>query len=520
MLVNNPCVSDARVIREAETLAAAGHHVTVLGTSALGLPDSEMINGVLYSRFSMSYRRQEENNVIDNKISVKQVRPMNSKFGLQPAGRSINLESASNHFINLTKILDRFGLKFFSVIWYKPASIVDLAKQQCSQKIILQKLYKITPSVFLDSYRQNGLFINSARFIVRQVAGALRSARKNAQKARRAIIRATVTPTLMELHRHHYIFGREIVRLNPDVIHAHDLYTLWAGALGARNTGAKLIYDSHELEMGRNGNYTHWHRYLRSLSERILVKRADAVITVCDSIADHLAVHYRITRPTVIVNAPEERWLEAGDTLRNRLDLGADVPLCVSVGKTAMNRGLEFAVQALAFYPEAHLALVGPRDERVAERIRAIAAEINVIDRVHFVDPVPHYNVVTFVASADVSLILVQNICLSYYMCFPNKLLESLLAGLPVVASRLIELERVIGETGAGIITDETNPKYIAQSMREVAMNRDRYVPNPKTLDFIRMKYGWPTQQGRLLHLYSSICSQKHVTHGPLRGGN
>ena len=45
MLVRNPCVDDARVRREAATLAAAGWDVTVVATRAAGLPDVENRDG-------------------------------------------------------------------------------------------------------------------------------------------------------------------------------------------------------------------------------------------------------------------------------------------------------------------------------------------------------------------------------------------------------------------------------------------------------------------------------------------
>lgn len=419
MLVNNPCVSDARVIREAEALAAAGHGITVLACAGEGVAPSETINGVSYHRLTRGGARQE--------------------------GSATHADGATARRLSLL-----FGR-------------------------LRRRLAK--------------------KFLPLKVARLL---------GRRIVIRVA-TPTVAALYRHWARFGGEIERLKPDVIHAHDLHTLWAGWLGARRTGARLIYDSHELEMARNGNYSAWHRAVRHLSERLLIKKADAVITVCESIADHLAEHYRIARPVVILNAPQERPLESAETLRRRLGLTEDVPLCISVGKTASHRGLDYAVRALPLYPEAHLALVGPRDERIAEALRVLAADLDVTDRIHFVDPVPHYEVLGFVASADVSLILVQNICLSYYMCFPNKLLESLLAGLPVVAGRLIELERVVGETGAGVIIDETDPVAIAQGIREVVANRDRYSPDSEVLDFIRRKYGWDTQRSRLVALYESL---------------
>jgi len=444
MLVNNPCVSDARVIREAEALAAAGHDVTVLACAGRGVTTAEAVNGVSYRR--LAWRGQ-----LQKRLARKAVSAAPGESGM---------------------------------------------------------LFGWLPRTVVDSLLPRGTARRQAAYVA--YVGARRPWR-SLLIGRWLLIR-TMTPTVLDLGRYHDLFSREIERLKPDVIHAHDLHTLFAGWRGARRTGARLVYDSHELEMGRNGNYGIWHRTTRRFSERFLIKKADAVVTVCDSIADHLAERYRIARPVVVLNAPQERpWQSSSNTLRRRLGLAEDVPLCVSVGKTTIHRGLDYAVRALPLCPQAHLALVGPRDERVAEALRALAADLGVADRVHFVDSVPHYEVPGFVASADVSLILVQNICLSYYMCFPNKLLESLLAKLPVVAGRLIELERVVGETGAGVIVDETDPAAIAQGIREVVDNRGHYSPDREMLDFIRQKYGWDTQRRRLATLYESLRPREPV---------
>jgi hypothetical protein len=53
MIVNTHCDSDARVIRAAEALAAAGHVVRVLCRQDHGLPLFERRGGVEYQRFAL-----------------------------------------------------------------------------------------------------------------------------------------------------------------------------------------------------------------------------------------------------------------------------------------------------------------------------------------------------------------------------------------------------------------------------------------------------------------------------------
>jgi glycosyltransferase involved in cell wall biosynthesis len=151
------------------------------------------------------------------------------------------------------------------------------------------------------------------------------------------------------------------------------------------------------------------------------------------------------------------------------------------------------------------LALVGPRDERVTARLREQAAALQVSDRLHIVDPVPHEQVVSFIHSADVSLVLIQPVCLSYEYCFPNKLLESILGGVPVLASRLVELERLVTETGAGLVVPPDDATAITAGIRQIVANPQAMRASAATIARTREKYGWPAQATRLLALYQQL---------------
>ncbi|MEZ5922803.1 MAG: glycosyltransferase family 4 protein [Hyphomicrobiaceae bacterium] len=422
VLIANPCTNDARVIREAEALAEAGHDVVVYAAWRPGLPAEETRGGVVY--------RRRPTRALDA------VQKLNADKTPQPA-------NPENH-----PPARRWGL--------------------------------------IDLYM----------------------ATRGATRWLRPLVRETITSTTIELLRNAYYF-RIAATEQPDVIHAHELATMLAGSRIARQTGAKLVYDSHELETGRNGIWGTWELWLRGQAERWLIRRADRVITVSDSIAEHMAKLYAIEAPTVILNAPAiepKSTITTSRSLRAQLGLHADASLAVYVGSLTRNRGLEQCVQSLCHAPEVHIAAVGPREPDIEAKLKTMAAELGVIERFHLVDAVPHGEVTSFIGSAGVSLILIQDVCLSYRYCFPNKLLESLLAGIPVVAARLVELRRMIERTGAGIVVDETDPRSIAQGIRAVLAERSRFAPSAETIRDIAETYGWQVQRRRLIELYDGLA--------------
>jgi len=298
--------------------------------------------------------------------------------------------------------------------------------------------------------------------------------------------------------------------LDPDAVHAHDLVTLSGGFAVSTDLRIPLIYDAHELETHTNywGLSRHTRKWIE-FYERYLARRCTKIITVCDSIADWLRDTYGMPRPLVVYNSPDLRAddqpANTVDTLRNRLGLASDIPLAVYVGSVTLDRGLVECVHALAFSPELHMAFVGPRYSVTEAEILGASANLGVQDRVHLVDSVPSQLVTAFVSDADCSVIPIQNVCLSYYFCFPNKLLESVLAGVPVVAARLIELERFVNRFEVGVIADETDPKSIADAIDAVIRDRSRFAPSIETRRQIAAEYGWATQSRRLLDLYVEV---------------
>jgi len=308
-----------------------------------------------------------------------------------------------------------------------------------------------------------------------------------------------------------------VVDERPDVIHAHDLITLSCGERGARRSGAALIYDAHELETGTNywslNALTHYHV---RVYERALISAASGVITVSGGIADWLARHYRIDRPTVVQNVPVTLG-EHGSTpgpgrLRATIGLPAATPLAVYVGAVTVDRGLEPCAHALEHYPELHFAMVGVRYAETEGALRRIGAERGTADRMHFVDPVPSSEVTSVVADADCALVPGENVCLSYYLSLPNKLFESIEAGLPIVASELPEIRNVVHEYGIGVVMDVENPRDIARATREVIEHRDRYVPTGDKRSAVARAHGWPVQRARLLQLYERVSRERPRT--------
>lgn len=298
-----------------------------------------------------------------------------------------------------------------------------------------------------------------------------------------------------------------IVEWRPDVVHVHDLACLSGGFLAARRLGAPFVFDAHELETHVNYRVHRGTRLFRSRYERALIREAAAVITVSESIADWLVAKYGIARPVVVLNVPAESSPHEtdGDTVRKRLGLSDADELVVYVGSMNVDRGLAACVEALRFAPGVHFAVIGAREATIESGLWELARLRSVAERFHVVDPVPSREVVRFIRDADGSVVPIPKVCLSFQYCMPNKLFESVLAGLPVAFTRLKEMRAFHRELGIGLEMEESSPRAVAAAMTAITEDPERWRPSAGQIETVLRRYGWPVQKGRLLGLYAAL---------------
>src|SRR5699024_1081429 len=110
-------------------------------------------------------------------------------------------------------------------------------------------------------------------------------------------------------------------------------------------------------------------------------------------------------------------------------------------------RGIEETIAALPHLDEdVHFVLLGYGERAALDQVWAEAARHGVADRVHLVGAVAPEDVSRSLADGDVAVVHVRPICLSYRYALPNKLFESIRAGLPIAAADLPDMRQVVEE--------------------------------------------------------------------------
>lgn len=252
--------------------------------------------------------------------------------------------------------------------------------------------------------------------------------------------------------------GRRFDRV--DVVHANDLDTLAAGWLIARRARARLVYDAHELYSEFDPAPPRIYRAFTGWAEGVLARRADAVVTVSDPIADELVRRLRLgRRPLVVLNCPS-----LADVPPRELPDVESMPLrAVYQGTLGPGRELADLLAIAAAAPEIGFTLRIPGVGR-EELSNAAAGLPNVSVAV----PVAPDDVIRAIEGEQVGLIFDRPVTRNGELSLPNKLFEYLAAGLAVVVSDLEVLGPFVEQEEVGVAVTG-GPEGIAAALKELA---------------------------------------------------
>lgn len=299
-------------------------------------------------------------------------------------------------------------------------------------------------------------------------AAPAESAQARARLRRRAsaLVRMLAIP-LLTLYRARVTWrlARRARALRPDVVHCHDADTLTAGR-HVRRGGALLVYDAHELATEQPAHLP-FERARDGRNERRTIPLADLVITVCDPIAEELQRQHGGATPLVVRNVADPRMVGARVDLRAKVGVPAATRLVIAQGIVAANRGLDGLVRSVSHLPDdVHAVIVGPSIRGTSAALEELALETGVEQRVHVLGPVTPATLLAMVADADLGVVLTQDAGRSYQWSLPNKLFEDLAMGIPVVATDLPEVRRVLEETGSGrLVPADLDPAVLAEAI-------------------------------------------------------
>jgi L-malate glycosyltransferase len=253
-------------------------------------------------------------------------------------------------------------------------------------------------------------------------------------------------------------FGRSLRRQGIQILHTYGFYPNVFAIPTARFAGVPVIIGSVR-DIG--DIWTPWQHRV----QKVCLRLADHIIVNAEAIKrDLLNRGYRTERLTVIPNGIDcERFLvpHTGQTVRRELNIPPDAPVVGVLARLTRIKGHEYFIRAAALIaarvPQVRLLIVG--DTNVNKEYRAelkqLTMKLGLQDRVIFTGfrldvsellPVLSVSVLPSLGLEGLS----------------NSLLESMAAGLPVVATRVGGSPEIVEDGVCGLLVPPADAEALA----------------------------------------------------------
>lgn len=244
--------------------------------------------------------------------------------------------------------------------------------------------------------------------------------------------------------------------------------------------------------------------------DRLCLPRYEAVICVSEDLHQRCRSSGVPAERCVLVEngIDTEQFVRTRSTAQAKAQLGLDPRrrLIGAVGRLSPEKGFDYLLRAVLRLQEegqgTELVIVGEGSEEAY--LKNLASELGIRDRVHFLgyraDPRPVFEAMDVFALSSLREGL------------PNVVLEAAAMRVPIVATRIAGIPRVIDDRQTGLVVEPGSAEMLADGLAEVLNNealRERVTREARRL--IENRYSFACRIRKLASLYDSLLSSGEI---------
>lgn len=301
---------------------------------------------------------------------------------------------------------------------------------------------------------------------------------------------------------------QKALALKPDLVHCHDLDTLYAGVQLKKMLGCKLIFDAHEdypalMSLYLPGFFVP----MLNILERRWLRHVDAIYAASSVYLDKLTAagfSPTVHIPNVQHLTPFES-ITPDQILRARQELGLDPEAYVIsyIGGFTRNRLLLPLIEAMRSLPTTTLLLWGDGHQR-----EAVEDAIQGLANVRYLGWLPPNQVPLYTCLSDAVYYCLKHDYPGAIYNAPNTLSNAMAAGKPVIANDIGDLGRIVRKTGCGLLLDEVTPQTIGDAIIKLSDPALRRKLGEAGHAAAEHEFNWRVIEQRMLEIYHSLLVQ------------
>lgn len=276
------------------------------------------------------------------------------------------------------------------------------------------------------------------------------------------------------------------------VVHAHDFTSLELGARLAKEHNVPFIYDSHEWWLGRQRQYrpTPIIDGGEARLEARLGAKAAAVITVGESIAQLMRTRRGLKNVFVVRNSFPRSEDDSDEVTTPPRGI-------IYAGRIDAYRELEVTMDVA---PKISLPIcwMGDHENQWSAshvpQARRLGIEVLASQTIEAVT--------SAMQNAGLVFVTHSNQFESHRLALPNKLFHAVHAGVPVIATDVTELARVVRQYDIGELYEPGNPKSMEDAISRAISRHSELIRNVKAA---KTELSWERDADVLRGIYSDV---------------
>ncbi len=308
-------------------------------------------------------------------------------------------------------------------------------------------------------------------------------------------------------------------KLNADIISCYDLTALLIGWLSTifiiRSKKPKLIYDSHEFELGcrRNLRRSNFTKFIIKKVEGFLIKRCDLSIMVNDSIVDEIVEIYNPPlKPISVRNIPEFWNVDNNITNEKRNEFIKMFPdeikdhfFVMYHGGIKSHRGIEELIDSLKYNENFQIVVLGFIADADYDYFMKLFNRNENKGRVIYKKGVKIDELWKYVGAMDCGIAPINGELKSYYLSLPNKIFECIQSETPIICSNYPEMKKVVVDNNIGLGLDNLTPEDIALKIKMMQEDKKSYTTYKENIRELKKELCWENEKKKLISAYRAL---------------
>ncbi len=312
----------------------------------------------------------------------------------------------------------------------------------------------------------------------------------------------------------------------PDIVIASSTYPMdiWPAEKISRLAGARLVYEVHDLwplspiELGQ---MPRWHPFilLVQLAEDYAYKHADKVVSILPKTLEYMVSRGMAPEkwayvPNGVDLAEWQSPAELPGDVQNVINTmkARGLPIVGYAGTHGLANALDVLLDAAALLKgQAQILLVGtgPERERLLKRVTT-----EELDNVIMLPSVPKAAIPKLLDQIDIAYIGWHPNPLYRFGISPNKLMDYMMAGLPVVHS-VDAGNDPVQEADCGLTVRPNEPKAVAKAIRELCelTCKERHTLGARGREFVMSHRLYPTLANNFLLAITTEDEGSQIMH-------